>query len=57
MYGSVLGASITTGAVAVLPNTGGSKLSLVLTLSCLTAGIIITAISVTRVLAAKAFKA
>jgi hypothetical protein len=57
MYGSVLGASVTTGAVAVLPNTGNSKLSLVLTLGVLTAGIAITVISVARTLAAKAFNA
>ncbi|HSX52933.1 MAG TPA: hypothetical protein VLF90_01005 [Patescibacteria group bacterium] len=55
MYGSVLGASVTAGSVAVLPHTGGSTLSVALTLTCLTAGVVITAISAARILANKYF--
>jgi len=55
MYGSVLGASITAGSVAVLPDTGSSKVSAIITLACLTVGVAITAITVTRTLAAKIF--
>ena len=57
MYGSVLGASITAGSVAVLPNTGGSKLSMAITLGVLTIGVAITVITVTRTLAARIFSA
>jgi LPXTG-motif cell wall-anchored protein len=57
MYGSVLGASVTAGSVAVLPNTGGSKLSMAITLGCLTIGVAITVITVTRTLAARIFNA
>lgn len=55
MYGSVLGASVTAGSVAVLPNTGGSKVYLAITLACLTAGVAIVVITVARTLAAKIF--
>jgi hypothetical protein len=55
MYGSVLGASVTAGSVAVLPNTGGSKLSLYITLVCLIAGVALTTVTVARNLAAKRF--
>lgn len=55
MYGSVLGASVTAGSVAALPNTAGSKLSLVITLGCLTAGVAIMAITLSRSLASKIF--
>ncbi len=55
MYGSVLGASVTAGSVALLPNTGSSKLTLGLTIFTLTVGVIITVISVARVIAAKMF--
>lgn len=51
MYGSVLGASVTAGSVAVLPNTSGSKLSMAITLSCLAVGVAIIAITVARALA------
>lgn len=55
MYGSVLGTSVAASSVAVLPNTGASKLSLVISLALLTAGVAIVAVSVSRALAAKAF--
>ncbi len=55
MYGSVLGASVTAGSVAVLPHTGGSTLSVALTLACLTSGVAITVISVARIMANKYF--
>jgi hypothetical protein len=55
MYGSVLGASITAGSVALLPDTGSSKLSVAITLACLTAGVAITVITVARTVAAKIF--
>jgi len=57
MYGSVLGASVTTGAIAALPNTSGSKVSLVVTLVCLTAGVAILVVTSARALAAKRFNA
>lgn len=57
MYGSVLGASVTAGSVAALPNTAGSKVSLVITLGCLTAGVAIMAITLTRSIAARIFNA
>jgi hypothetical protein len=57
MYGSVLGASITAGSVAVLPDTGSSKLSMAITLGCLTVGVAITVITVTRTIAARIFSA
>jgi len=55
MYGSVSGASVTASSIAVLPSTGGSKLYLALSLAFLTVGIAITAVTVARTLAAKAF--
>ena len=57
MYGTALGASVTAGSVAVLPNTSGSKLSLAITLASLTAGLAIVAITGARALAAKFFNA
>lgn len=57
MYGTVLGASVTTGAIAVLPNTSGSKLSLVVTLACLVAGVVILIVTAARTIAAKIFNA
>jgi len=55
MYGSVLGASVTAGSVALLPDTGSSKVSAVITLACLTLGVAITVIAVSRSVAAKIF--
>ena len=57
MYGSVLGAATTTGAVAALPNTAGSKVSLVITVGTLIAGVAILAITVSRSIAARIFNA
>ncbi len=55
MYGSVLGASITAGSVAVLPNTGGSKVATILTLATLTVGIVLTVVTLSKVVSAKLF--
>ena len=55
MYGSVLGASVTAGSVAALPNTSGSKLSLAITLGCLTVGVAILAVTAARNVASKIF--
>lgn len=55
MYGPVLGASITAGSVAALPNTTGSKLYLAISLGLLTIGLAITAVTLSRALAAKFF--
>lgn len=55
MYGSVLGASITVGSVAMLPNTGSSKLAVALTLTTLTIGASITVVTLTKIIAAKYF--
>ncbi|MBA3758100.1 hypothetical protein H0X10_00505 [Candidatus Saccharibacteria bacterium] len=54
MYGPVLGASTTTVAALALPNTGSNKLLEAVVLTALVAGIVITIISVARVMAAKA---
>lgn len=55
MYGSVLGASIIAGSVALLPNTSGSKLSMAITLGCLTIGVAIIVVTLTKILATKIF--
>ncbi len=57
MYGSVLGTSIAAGSVAVLPSTGGSKLSIAITLAILTLGVAITVITLARTVAARIFSA
>ncbi|MDQ2973310.1 MAG: hypothetical protein M3Q79_02410 [bacterium] len=55
MYGSVLGASVSVGSVAVLPNTSGNTLLATITVATLTAGILITLVSLTKVMSAKYF--
>jgi hypothetical protein len=55
MYGSVLGAATTTGAIAALPNTGSSKVAAVITLFSLTVGIALIVVSTTRAISAKYF--
>lgn len=55
MYGSVLGTSVAAGSVAVLPHTGGSKISVALTLFSLTVGVAIVVITGAKAIAAKYF--
>ena len=55
MYGSVLGSSTTAAAIAVLPQTGGNKLAIALTLITLTIGVVITVVTLSKILAAKFF--
>jgi hypothetical protein len=55
MYGSVLGASVTAGAVAVLPNTGGSKVEAALTIATMTVGAAITVVTLAKAFSAKYF--
>lgn len=55
MYGSVLGASVTAGSVAVLPNTGSSKVVMALTLVSFAIGVSITVITLSRAISAKYF--
>lgn len=55
MYGpAVLGASTTATAALALPNTGSNKLLEAIVVVAMVAGVIITVISVARVLAARA---
>lgn len=57
MYTSVLGATTTTAAAIVLPNTGSNRYLTVVAMVSLVAGVAILATSVVRMVAKRAYKA
>ncbi len=57
MYTGVLGATTTTAAAIVLPNTGSNRVLTVVAMVSLVAGVAILTTSVVRMAAKRAYKA
>ena len=55
MYGTALGASVTTASAVILPETKNDEILTFIVLVCLAIGVAITAIAVTRVFASRFF--
>lgn len=53
MYGPVLGASTTTVGALALPNTGSNQLFTALAVLALVAGLVITVVSIARLMSAR----
>lgn len=56
MYGNVLGAATTAGAVIVLPNTGSNRIMAIVATIALVVGVTILATSAARVVAKRVYK-